>query len=89
MPKLEPAKPVNAVESSSAVTLGEGRVVKNILDEKLHASAIGEDGLTDMHEFRGAVADDMDAQELKRVAVKDSFINPSRSPTICPRAISL
>ena len=66
-------QPIQAVERRSAVAFGHRGVVKDVVDEVFHRSAIGQDRLADMDQFGSPGSDDMDAQEGMCLTVKNDF----------------
>ncbi len=62
---------IQSVEGGGTIALGHGGVVEDIVDEILHRSAIGQNGLADVNQLGGARSDDMDTQQRVRLAVKD------------------
>src|SRR5579883_1370456 len=64
---------VEAVERRSLVAFRQGRVVKDGIDEVIHGSAENHDGLADVQQLGGALADDVDAQHLLRFAMEDDL----------------
>src|SRR5262249_46009066 len=54
---------VHGGEAGALVGLRQGRVVEDRVDEIVDGAAASHDGLPDVHEFRGAGAEDVDAQQ--------------------------
>src|SRR2546422_7714090 len=70
---LRSCQSIDAVEGRRAVTLGEGGVIEDVVDEEVHFSAVSQDCLADVDEFGGTVAEDVDAEQHQRVAVEDEL----------------
>ena len=62
-----------AVKCRGLVALGESGVVEDRVDEVVDGAAQDHHGLADVHQFAGAFADDVDAQNLARVAMEDEL----------------
>ena len=62
-----------AIEGRHLVALRQRRIVEDRIDEIVHRAAQRHDGLADVDQFAGAFADNVDAQHLARVTVKDQF----------------
>ena len=62
---------IQPVEGCGAVAFGHRGIIKDVVDEVLHRSSVGQDRLTDMDQFGGTRSDYMDAQERVRLTVKD------------------
>src|SRR2546426_11754753 len=73
---LRSCQSIDAVEGRRAVTLGEGGVIEDVVDEEVHCSAVSQDCLADVDEFGGAVAEDVDAEQLQRGAMEDELQQP-------------
>src|SRR6266540_898674 len=67
------AQPVDAIERSRLVTFSQRRVVEHGVDEVINRAAERQDGLPDVNQLAGALADDMNTQERARFGVKDQF----------------
>src|ERR1700761_364550 len=68
-----PGKPVNAVKCGSFVALGKGGVIEHRIDEVVQRTAEGHDGLPNVQQFAGALAEDVHAQKMPRLAMKDNL----------------
>lgn len=66
-------QPIQTVEGRGAIAFGHRGIVEDVVDEVLHRSSIGQNGLADVNQFGSAGPDNMDAQERMCVAVKDHF----------------
>lgn len=55
------------------VALGESRIVEDAIDKIVELAAMGHNRLADVHQFRRALADDVHAQKLPRLAVKEQL----------------
>src|SRR6202044_3514694 len=73
-----PGKPVDAVECGSLIALGKGGVIEHRIDEVVQCAAERHDCLPDVQQFASALADDVHAQQMPRLAMKDD-LQPSRS----------
>src|SRR4051794_15530881 len=62
-----------AVEGGGFVALGQGWVVEDCVNEVVDRAAEDHDGLTNVDEFAGAFADDVDAEDFSGVAMKDQL----------------
>ena len=62
-----------SVESRGLVALGKSWIVEYGVDEVFDRAAEDHDGLADVHQFAGAFADDVDAENFAGVAVKDEL----------------
>jgi hypothetical protein len=82
--KRGPLQPVQAIQSGDPVGLGEGRIVEDRVAEILDRSAKGEDGLSDMDDLRRAVADRVDAQDLRRLGIEENLELPDLRPDHLP-----
>src|ERR1039458_4618401 len=65
-----------AVESRNLIAFREGGVVEDCIDEIIHGAAKDHDRLADVDQFAGALADDVYAQHLARIAMKDELEPP-------------
>ena len=61
------------VEGGRFIAFGERGVIEDRIDEVIDLAAEGQHGLPDVHQFAGAVADDVDAQQLPRLAVEQQL----------------
>src|SRR5947208_8484254 len=68
-----PPESVDAVQCRGAVALRQRGVIEDVMDEEIDVAAVSQHGLPDVDQFRGALADDMDAEEFFGLAVKDQF----------------
>src|SRR5207244_5372624 len=68
-----PLQPVIPIQRRDLISLGQGRVVHHVIDEVLDRAAVGDHRLAQVDQLGCALADDVDAQELKGLAVKDQF----------------
>src|ERR1043166_6401294 len=64
---------VDAVEGGGLVALGERRVVEDRVDEVVNRALQGHHGLADVQNLGRALADDVDAEYLARLAVEDDL----------------
>src|SRR6266446_6062824 len=70
---LEDAQPVDAVEGRHFVAFRQGGVIEHRVDEVVYRSAEREHRLADVDQLAGTFADDVDAEQLAGLAVKDQF----------------
>ena len=61
------------VERRGLVALGERRVVEDGVHEVVHRAAERHDRLADVQQLAGALADDVHAEDLARLAVEDQL----------------
>src|SRR6266849_1207961 len=73
---LEDAEPVDAVEGCDLVALCQGRVVEHRVDEVVDCPAERQHRLADVDQLARPLADDVDAEQLAGLAVKDQFQQP-------------
>src|SRR5881396_2145674 len=73
---LRSCQSIDAVEGRRAVTLGEGGVIEDVVDKEVHFSAVSQDRLADVDQLGGAVAEDVDAEQLQGGAVEDELQQP-------------
>src|SRR5580698_956801 len=64
---------VHTVERRHFVSFGERRVIEYRVAEILHSAAEIQHGLADVNDFRGALADGVDAEQLLRIAVEEQL----------------
>src|SRR5713226_9372004 len=67
------AKAVQAVERGVLVTLRERRIVENGIDEIVNFAAERKDCLPDMHQFNGALANNVNAEQLTAIAMEQQL----------------
>ena len=65
--------PVDAVERRRLVALGQGRVVEHRVHEVVDLAAETQHRLTDVDQFAGAFADDVDAEQFAGVGAEDDL----------------
>src|SRR5579859_2527756 len=63
----------DTIESGNLITLGKRGVVEHGLDEVVDIAAQGHYRLPDVHQFAGALADDVDAEDLAGIAMEDEL----------------
>lgn len=59
------------IERSNLVAFGECRIIEAVFDKVIDGSTKVQDGLPDVNELAGALADDMYTQKLPRAALTD------------------
>src|SRR5271165_179793 len=64
---------VQSVEGGNFVGFGKSGVIEDGVAEILDRSTHGQDSLADVHDFGGAVANDVNAQQFKGLGVEDQF----------------
>src|SRR5437667_5812637 len=69
-------EPVDAVEGRDLVAFRQGRVVEHRVDEVVDRAAERQHRLTDVDQLAGTLADDVDAEQLAGLAVKDQLEEP-------------
>src|SRR5271155_2416815 len=67
---------IDAVKGGSLIALSQGGIVKHRIDEVVYLAAQSHNSLTDMHQLRRALANNMHAENLPRFAMKDQFQPP-------------
>src|SRR5580700_4147381 len=70
---FEAGQPVVAIERGGLVALGQGWIVEDRIDEVVERAVQRHHCLTDVHEFRRALTDDVHAQHLFRFAMEDQL----------------
>src|SRR5437016_3013307 len=73
---LEDPEPVDAVERRYLVAFRERRVIEHRVDKVVDRAAEREHRLTDVDQLAGTLADDVDAEQLAGLAVKDQLEEP-------------
>src|SRR6202171_1046270 len=73
---FEDPEPVDAVEGGDLVAFRQGGVVEHRVDEVVDRSAERQHRLTDVDQLARPLADDMDAEQLPGLAVKDQLQQP-------------
>src|SRR5271170_2215530 len=67
---------IDAIKGGRLVALSQGGIVKHRIDEVVYLAAQSHDSLTDVHQLRRALANNVHAQNLPRFAMKDQFQPP-------------
>src|SRR5260370_40078689 len=70
---LETRELVHAVERRGLVAFGQRRVIENRFDKIVDLAIENQHGLPDVQQLRRAFADDVDAQQLARLAMEDQL----------------
>src|SRR6185312_8749993 len=70
---LELRHAVEAVERGHFITFREGWIVEDRIDEVVQRSAESHDGLPDVQQLAGALADDVHAEQRVRLAMEDEL----------------
>lgn len=70
---LRPDQFVEPVEGGCLVAFGQCRVIQHGVDEILHPAFENHHRLSDVEQFGGALADDVDAQEFLRLPVEEQL----------------
>ena len=65
-----PRHPIHTVEGGDLVTFRQRRVVEDRIDEIIDLAMKVHDGLTDVNQFRGSFADDVNTQQMSGVSMK-------------------
>ena len=73
---VEGADAVDAVEGRDLVAFRQGRVVEHGLDEVVDRAAERQHRLADVDQLARPLADDVDAEQLAGLAVKDQLQEP-------------
>src|ERR1700730_3206863 len=73
---FEDPEPIDAVEGRHFVAFRQGGVVEHRVDEVVDRSAERQHRLTDVDQLARPLADDMDAEQLPGLAVKDQLQQP-------------
>src|SRR6266581_4080513 len=63
----------DAVEGGRFVAFGEGWVIEDRVDEVVNGTAKDHDRLADVDQFRRALAKDVNAEDLARIAMEDEL----------------
>src|SRR5690349_11620156 len=70
------AQPVDSIKRSSFVTLRQGGIVEHVINKVFHFPLKCHNRLPNVNELTGSLANDMYAQQLMGVEVKDQFQQP-------------
>src|SRR5580704_446409 len=76
LPALIPRELVQSIESSGFITFCQRWIIKDRIDEIVHRSAQNHHRLPDMHQLAGSFADDVDAEQHSRLAMKNQLEPP-------------
>src|SRR5262245_56963274 len=63
-------------EGGHLVTLGERRIVEDVVDKISHGARERHHGLPDVHQLSRTLTDDVDAQQLARLLVEEELEPP-------------
>src|SRR6476620_10024926 len=73
---FEDPEPVDAVEGRDLVAFRERRVIEHGVDEVVDRSAERQHRLADVDQLAGTLADNVDAEQLAGLAMKDQLQEP-------------
>src|SRR5271166_3901639 len=75
---LKPGQAIHAVKRGCLVALGQSGIVEHGIDEIVYGALQHHHRLSDVHQLRRALADNVHAQDLPRLAVKNQLQPPRR-----------
>ena len=64
---------IEAIQACNFVSFGKCRIIEDRIAKIIHGAAEGQDGLADVHDFRGAFSDDVDTEDFACVRMEENF----------------